>query len=88
MSVPRAAAEIRLLSASCSVVDSWVATNDCVVDRGRSSYVSVLDVHLGSSYFTTVTADGLIVATPTGSTAYSMSAGGSIVHPKARYFTP
>lgn len=63
---------------------SWVAANECVVDRGMSSSVALLDVRLNGKYFTTVTADGLIVATPSGSTAYSLSAGGSIVNPKAR----
>ncbi|OEH79519.1 NAD(+) NADH kinase domain-containing protein [Cyclospora cayetanensis] len=83
-------AEIRVLSANGELVQSCVATNECVIDRGLYSCVSVLDVHLGNKYFTTVTADGLIVATPTGSTAYSMSAGGSIVHPKVPciLFTP
>ncbi|KAK7204247.1 ATP-NAD kinase-like domain-containing protein [Myxozyma melibiosi] len=48
--------------------------NDVVVDRGLTIYVD--DEHI-----TTVEADGLVIATPTGSTAYSLSAGGSLVHP-------
>lgn len=64
--------------------------NECVVDRGSSSSMALVDVWVNDKYFTTVTADGLILATPTGSTAYSMSAGGAMVHPNVPgiLFTP
>ncbi|KAA8495745.1 NAD kinase 2, chloroplastic [Porphyridium purpureum] len=64
--------------------------NELVVDRGASSYLSYLDCFCDDKYITTVQADGIIVSTPTGSTAYSMSAGGSMVHPSvpAILFTP
>lgn len=55
--------------------------NDIVVDRGPSPFLCNLDCYCNNTLITTVQADGLILATPTGSTAYSMSAGGSIVHP-------
>lgn len=55
--------------------------NDVVVDRGPSPYMSSLEVFGDGEHLTTVQADGLVLATPTGSTAYSLSAGGSIVHP-------
>lgn len=55
--------------------------NDIVIDRGTSSSMVELDCYIDTSFLTTVHADGLIIATPTGSTAYSMSAGGSMVHP-------
>ena len=55
--------------------------NDIVIDRGTSSSMVELDCYIDSAFLTTVHADGLIIATPTGSTAYSMSAGGSMVHP-------
>ncbi|CEM19294.1 unnamed protein product [Vitrella brassicaformis CCMP3155] len=66
------------------------AINDCVVDRGPGSFLTNLDVFYNEEFFTTVAADGLIIATPTGSTAYSMSAGGSMVHPQVpcMLFTP
>lgn len=55
--------------------------NELVVDRGPSPFLTNLDCYCSDTKITTVQADGLLVATPTGSTAYSMSAGGSIVHP-------
>ncbi|KAJ3017584.1 UNVERIFIED_CONTAM: NAD(+) kinase [Siphonaria sp. JEL0065] len=55
--------------------------NEMVVDRGPSAYMSHLELFVDDAYLTTSMADGLVIATPTGSTAYSLSAGGSIVHP-------
>ncbi|OII73627.1 inorganic polyphosphate ATP-NAD kinase [Cryptosporidium ubiquitum] len=64
--------------------------NECVFERGNRHCLASIDVYCSGSYFTRVFADGLILATPSGSTAYSMSAGGSIVHPKVSgiLFTP
>jgi NAD+ kinase len=64
--------------------------NEVVIDRGASPYLSNLDCFCDDKYITTVQADGIIMSTPTGSTAYSMSAGGSMVHPSvpAILFTP
>jgi len=55
--------------------------DELLVDRGTSPYLSKLDLFVDNEYVTTVQADGLIISTPTGSTAYSMSAGGSMVAP-------
>jgi len=55
--------------------------NEVVVDRGPSPFMATIDLHGDGELLTSVQADGLIVATTTGSTAYSMSAGGSVVHP-------
>lgn len=55
--------------------------NELVVDRGPSPYVTNLELYGDGSLLTVAQADGLIIATPTGSTAYSLSAGGSLVHP-------
>lgn len=63
-------------------VESFEVLNDLVVDRGPSPYVSLLELFGDEQHLTTVQADGLTIATPTGSTAYSLSAGGSLVHPE------
>ena len=55
--------------------------NEVVVDRGSSPYLAALECFCDDVHLTTVQADGIIFATPTGSTAYSMAAGGSVVHP-------
>ncbi|KAF5326131.1 hypothetical protein D9611_000135 [Ephemerocybe angulata] len=63
-------------------VESFEVLNDLVVDRGPSPYVSLLELFADEHHLTTVQADGLTISTPTGSTAYSLSAGGSLVHPE------
>ncbi|KAL7418394.1 hypothetical protein Q5752_006852 [Cryptotrichosporon argae] len=63
-------------------VEQFEVLNDLVVDRGPSPFVSLLEVFGDEHHLTTVQADGLTVSTPTGSTAYSLSAGGSLVHPQ------
>lgn len=55
--------------------------NELVIDRGPSSYISSLDLYGNDSLLTRISADGIILSTPTGSTAYSLSAGGSLMHP-------
>lgn len=57
------------------------ALNELTIDRGPSPFVSMLELYGDGNLLTVVQADGLILATPTGSTAYSLSAGGSLVHP-------
>ena len=54
---------------------------ELVIDRGPSPYVSNLELYGDDELLTVVQADGCIFSTPTGSTAYSLSAGGSLVHP-------
>ena len=60
------------------------ALNDFVVARGSLARVVRLDVSIGPSHLATFIADGLIVASPTGSTGYSFSAGGPILDPVSR----
>uniref|UniRef100_A0A8C7WIQ6 NAD(+) kinase n=1 Tax=Oncorhynchus mykiss TaxID=8022 RepID=A0A8C7WIQ6_ONCMY len=55
--------------------------NEVVVDRGPFSYLSNVDLFLDGHLITTVQGDGVIVSTPTGSTAYAVAAGASMIHP-------
>ncbi len=60
------------------------ALNDVVIARGSLARVCRLDVEIDNSHLATFIADGLIVASPTGSTGYSFSAGGPILDPVSR----
>ena len=71
-------------SAGGAAPEVYVALNDIVVARGSLARVVRLDVSIDASHLATFVADGLVVASPTGSTGYSFSAGGPILDPTAR----
>ena len=70
----------------CATVEALTGLNDAVVSRGQHSQLIKVAVHIDDEELSVYHADGLIVATPTGSTAYSMSAGGPLLLPDSACF--
>lgn len=81
---PRMMLEARLVTADLRAGDVFAALNDAAIVRGAEVRVARLEVSIDASHLATYVADGIVVATPTGSTAYSFSAGGPILDPTAR----
>ncbi|XP_010545595.1 PREDICTED: NAD(H) kinase 1 isoform X2 [Tarenaya hassleriana] len=70
--------------------EQMLVLNEVTIDRGISSYLTNLECYCDNSFVTCVQGDGLILSTTSGSTAYSLAAGGSMVHPQVPgiLFTP
>jgi len=60
----------------------FLALNDIVISREGLTRILRLDIFISGEKFTSFRGDGVVISTPTGSTAYSLSAGASVVHPK------
>lgn len=63
-----------------------LSLNDIVLERGSLSQLITIEIYHGKNLISEVKADGIIVASPTGSTAYNLSAGGPILHPEVKAF--
>jgi len=64
----------------------WSALNDAVIDKGGIARIITVHVHLNGEFLSEIAGDGLIIATPTGSTAYALSVGGPILWPTMQGF--
>lgn len=62
-------------------VERLIAINDIVIDKGGWPKMIDLELTVNNEFVTTISADGIVIATPTGSTGYSLSIGGPIVSP-------
>jgi NAD+ kinase len=82
---PRAMMKVRLKRKN-KLIKEWHGLNDVVIERGANSHLIDISIYISKHFVSNVKADGLIIASPTGSTAYNLAAGGPIMHPEVQAF--
>ncbi len=81
--IPRSMLRVEIRRAG-KLLSSHVALNDAVLDRGSGTHLINIEIFSQKHLVAAVKADALVVASPTGSTAYNLAAGGPILHPDVR----
>jgi len=74
----------KILKTDGTEIEVAGALNDIIVNKQGSGHIINIDILVNGQFLYSVPADGIIASTPTGSTGYSMSAGGPIIHPRAK----
>lgn len=77
---PRMRLTVKVTQSGQKIAEETVL-NDVVINKGALARLANIKTYIDDHYLTTFRADGLIVSTPTGSTAYSLAAGGPVIHP-------